>query len=190
VLRGQSPGQSNPASATADRQLLATDGAAESGPRRYPVPHRVFDRASIGTLIGRRLLFFQHIWRNSARADFSIQNRVEAWRGTQPKKRQAMDREPLGVNVVRPARWQNPPPRMSDGVDGAASDSAGRSEPRVDDIAVLLRRLELATTKLRDDTAEIKARLSGLPNIWQLSGLVIAMIGLAFILLRYGLPTL
>jgi len=101
-----------------------------------------------------------------------------------------MDRDLLGVNVVRPARWQNAPSRTSDGVDGAASDSAGRSEPRVDDIALLLRRLELATTKLRDDTAEMKAKLSGLPNIWQLSGLVIAMIGLAFMLLRYGLPTL
>jgi hypothetical protein len=38
------------------------------------------------------------------------------------------------------------------------------------------------------EVAELKGRVSQLPTVWQLFGLVIAIFGLAFALLRFGVP--
>lgn len=118
---------------------------------------------------------------------------------TEPKKRPLMKDDQPGLNVVRPARWEHAPARPSDGAvdpaDGGPDEPdlparIARLEPKLDEITQLLRRLEPALAKLRDDNAETTFRLSQVPNIWELSVLMAALFGLAFVLLRYGLPTL
>jgi len=129
----------------------------------------------------------------------AIQNRMAARHGTKPKKWPLMKHDQPGLNVVRPARWEHAPARPSDrAVDtpnGGPDEPdlqarVARLEPKIDAITLVLARLEPALTKLRDDNAEMTSKLSQVPNIWELSTLMVAMFGLAFVLLRYGLPTL
>jgi len=110
-----------------------------------------------------------------------------------------MNQDSHGLNVVRPARWQHPPSSADGGIAEAGASAplepdllerVGRLEAGLDDTKRVLARLEPALAKLRDDTAEMKLRLSQMPNVWELAALMIAMFGLSFVLLRYGLPTL
>jgi hypothetical protein len=109
-----------------------------------------------------------------------------------------MNQDVPGLNVVRPVRWQHPPPPATGSLGGGAPGAQAEPEPlaqigRVafgqDDVTRILARLEPALAKLRDDTAEMKLRLSAVPNVWELAALMTATFGLAYALLRFGLPT-
>lgn len=95
-------------------------------------------------------------------------------------------------NVVRPGRWN---PSSGAGAGGGPpqgpdmSERVGRLERAIEDIKSVLARLEPAIIKIRDDTSELKGKISQIPTIWQLAALIISIFGLAFVLLRYGMPT-
>jgi hypothetical protein len=58
-----------------------------------------------------------------------------------------------------------------------------------EDIRSILGRLEPAISKIRDDTNEIKGKLSQMPTVWQLLSLIIAIFGFAFVLVKFAIPS-
>jgi hypothetical protein len=62
-----------------------------------------------------------------------------------------------------------------------------RLEEQIAQIARQLDRVEAQMAKAVD-LAEVKGRVSQLPTVWQLVGLVLGIFGAAFALLRFGLP--
>lgn len=60
-----------------------------------------------------------------------------------------------------------------------------RLERDVADIKAVLSRLEPTLKSVNDDVKEMKGRLSQMPSTWQLVGLVVAIFGLAFVILRF-----
>lgn len=66
----------------------------------------------------------------------------------------------------------------------------GRLEKEVAEIKTVLVRMEAKIDQLPKsaDFFELKGRISQLPTVWQLSGLVVAIFALAFALVRFGLP--
>ena len=91
-------------------------------------------------------------------------------------------------NVIRPQRW-NPSGGGGGPSDPDMTERVTRLERAVDDIKTVLGRLEPAITKIRDDTNEMKGKLSQMPTVWQLTALIIAIFGLAFVVVRFGIPT-
>jgi hypothetical protein len=63
-------------------------------------------------------------------------------------------------------------------------------ERKVDDLRIALERMESKIDQLPKsaDFFELKGRVSQLPTVWQQFGLIIAIFGLAFVLVRFGLP--
>jgi hypothetical protein len=49
-----------------------------------------------------------------------------------------------------------------------------------------LKRLDDRQRKQGEDIAELKGRVSQLPTIWQLAGLIFAIFGAAFVLIRFA----
>ena len=64
-------------------------------------------------------------------------------------------------------------------------------ERKVDDLIVAVQRIEGKIDQLPRATEffELKGRVSQLPTVWQLFGLIIAVFGLAFVLVRFGMPS-
>lgn len=62
-------------------------------------------------------------------------------------------------------------------------------EADVGEIKDILKRLEPALTRLTVDMAEVKGKVSQMPTVWQLAALIVAVFGLAFTLLRFGMPS-
>ncbi len=62
-------------------------------------------------------------------------------------------------------------------------------EHKVDELGKSLERIETKIDHLPKSTDffELKGRVSQLPTVWQLFGLIIALFGLAFLLVRFGL---
>lgn len=63
-----------------------------------------------------------------------------------------------------------------------------RLESKIDRIEARLDRVEARMDQFATDLAELKGRVSQLPTVWQLMGMIIAVFGLAFALIRFGLP--
>jgi len=79
------------------------------------------------------------------------------------------------------------------GDDGSGSDFETRLrnvESKVDDMRIVLERVETKIDMLPKsaDVAEIKGRVSQLPTVWQLFGLVLGIFALAFAQMRFGIP--
>lgn len=53
-------------------------------------------------------------------------------------------------------------------------------------LADAMARLDERQRKQGEDIAELKGRVSQLPNIWQLAGLIFAIFGAAFVLIRFA----
>ena len=96
------------------------------------------------------------------------------------------------ANIVQ---WNKPLIRR----DTLESDGGGPHGPDMEarvsrlertcaDIKGALVRIEPAIVKIRDDTNEIKGKISQMPTVWTVFALVISIFGLAFVLLRYALP--
>ena len=64
-----------------------------------------------------------------------------------------------------------------------------RLERTTEDIRATLARLEPAITRIRDDANEIKGKMSQMPTVWTLVGLIVAIFGFAFVLVRFALPS-
>jgi len=80
-----------------------------------------------------------------------------------------------------------------EGGGGSGDDFEARLasvEQKVDDLRAGMERVEIKIDQLPTaaDVSEIKGRVSQMPTVWQLLGLVIAIFGLAFALVRFGLP--
>ena len=82
---------------------------------------------------------------------------------------------------------------------GAGSSSGGGGElekrlagveKKLDEMAaqIQLTRTDMAGVAKAVDVAELKGRVTQLPTTWQLLGLIFAMFGMAFALVRFGLP--
>lgn len=70
----------------------------------------------------------------------------------------------------------------------------GGEPPRGDDLEARVTRLEKQFDKLDGkvdtlvrDVAEIKGRINAMPTTWQLVGLIIAIMGASFAIIRFGL---
>ena len=72
--------------------------------------------------------------------------------------------------------------------DPRMEERVAKLEADVGEIKEVLKRLEPAITRLTVDVAEIKGKVSQMPTVWQLGALIVAIFGLAFTLLRFGLP--
>lgn len=71
--------------------------------------------------------------------------------------------------------------------DGTLTARGARLEEQVAEVGRKLDRIESQMAKAVE-VAEIKGRVSQLPTVWQLVGLVIGIFGAALALLRFGLP--
>ena len=78
---------------------------------------------------------------------------------------------------------------------GGGGDDGGKHrieqlEADVTEIKTILLRLESKIDQLpkSSDFFELKGRVSHLPTVWQLLGLIIAIFAMAFALLRFGMP--
>ena len=79
----------------------------------------------------------------------------------------------------------------SGGGGGGGLDSRiGKLEEGFNDLKIGLARIEAKLEHLAKatDLAELKGRVSQLPTIWQLFGIIVAVFGFAFALIRLGLP--
>lgn len=75
------------------------------------------------------------------------------------------------------------PPLKSGGGDGTSSDMTER-------VANLEKRFDRFETKLDavvKDLAEVKGRVNAMPTSWQLLGMILAILGAAFAIIRFGL---
>jgi hypothetical protein len=86
---------------------------------------------------------------------------------------------------------------MERGSTGSGSGGGGDWERRLTNVESTMARIDSTVTRLdarfdqlpkATDIAELKGRVSQLPTMWQLSGLIIAIFGLAFALVRFALP--
>ena len=59
---------------------------------------------------------------------------------------------------------------------------------RVETLEDALREIRADLKTLMRDVAETKGRIGQLPTTWQLIGVVIGILGLSFIVIRFGLP--
>jgi hypothetical protein len=73
----------------------------------------------------------------------------------------------------------------------------GDLEPRVSTLEGAVARIDATLLRLEGkidqtakatEVAELKGKVSQLPTVWQVFGLVVAIFGLAFALIRFGLP--
>jgi hypothetical protein len=88
-------------------------------------------------------------------------------------------------------------PGGGDGPPGDVDHRVGRLERDVGDIKATLGRMEPLLIRIDErikdmptanQFGELKGRVSQLPTVWQLCALILSIFGLAFVLLRYGLP--
>jgi hypothetical protein len=80
-------------------------------------------------------------------------------------------------------------PKGIGGDGGGIDDRLARVESKVGSMEAMLVRLEAKVDLLPKSTeiAELKGRISQLPTVWQMFGLVVAIFALAFALVRFGL---
>jgi hypothetical protein len=60
-------------------------------------------------------------------------------------------------------------------------------EPRVKALEAGMARIEPKIDGLVKDVADIKGRISAMPTTWQLLGMILAIMGASFAIIRFGL---
>lgn len=73
---------------------------------------------------------------------------------------------------------------LSSGSGGGTSDGM---EPRIARLEKDMSEIKTDLKKVALDVSEMKGRLSAMPTTWQLVGLIIAIMGLSFVIIRFGL---
>ncbi|MGX1100085.1 hypothetical protein [Amorphus sp. MBR-141] len=73
---------------------------------------------------------------------------------------------------------------LSSGGGGGTSDGM---EPRIARLEKDMSEIKSDLKKIGLDVSETKGRLSAMPTTWQLAGLIIAIMGLSFVVIRFGL---
>jgi hypothetical protein len=100
--------------------------------------------------------------------------------------------QPTNVVPLNTQQQQRQDSTVAGGGDGPYDSDmevrVNKLERTCDDIISTLGRLEPAIIKIRDDTNEMKGKLSQMPTVWTLFALVISIFALAFLLVRFGLP--
>lgn len=71
---------------------------------------------------------------------------------------------------------------------GDGGGTSGDMEARVTSLERRFDRFEAKLDSLIKDVAEVKGRVSAMPSTWQLVGIVLAVLGAAFAIIRLGLP--
>ena len=74
---------------------------------------------------------------------------------------------------------------LQSGDGGGTSDGM---EARVTSLEKRFDRFEAKLDSLIRDVAEVKGRVSAMPSTWQLVGIILAVLGAAFAIIRFGLP--
>jgi hypothetical protein len=70
---------------------------------------------------------------------------------------------------------------------GGGGDRFDPMEPRVKALEAGMARIEPKIDGLVKDVAEIKGRISAMPTTWQLLGMILAIMGASFAIIRFGL---
>ncbi len=74
---------------------------------------------------------------------------------------------------------------LQSGDGGGTSDDM---EARVTSLERRFDRFEAKLDTLIRDVSEVRGRVSAMPSTWQLVGIVLAVLGAAFVIIRLGLP--
>lgn len=73
--------------------------------------------------------------------------------------------------------------------DGGEPPGGDELTTRVSSLEKRFDRFEGKLDALVKDVSEIKGRLTAMPTTWQLVGLVLAILGAAFAIIRFGMPS-
>ena len=71
---------------------------------------------------------------------------------------------------------------------GDGGGTSGDMEARVTSLEKRFDRFEAKLDALIKDVSEVKRRVSAMPSTWQLIGIVLAVLGASFAIIRFGLP--
>ncbi|HEV7258968.1 MAG TPA: hypothetical protein VGN82_14400 [Bosea sp. (in: a-proteobacteria)] len=70
---------------------------------------------------------------------------------------------------------------------GGGGGTSGDMEARVSGIEKRLDKIDTKLDALGKDVAEVKGRISAMPTTWQLLGMILAIMGASFAIIRFGL---
>jgi hypothetical protein len=90
----------------------------------------------------------------------------------------------------RLAELENGKPRNPEGPPLKSGDGGGTSggmDARLSALESRFDRFEAKLDTLIKDVAEMKGRISAMPSTWQLLGMILAIMGASFAIVRFGL---
>lgn len=92
--------------------------------------------------------------------------------------------ELLRKQLAEARAMRQPPLHSGDG--GGTSDGMEARVKRLEDD---VKEVRSDTKAIRIDLAEIRGKLSNMPSTWQMIGLMVGLLGLAFVILKLTVPT-
>lgn len=96
------------------------------------------------------------------------------------------DVEKISLDLLRRQLEEARSARDSLSSAGGGGTSDGM-EPRIARLENDMSEVKADLKKVALDVSEMKGRLSAMPTTWQLVGLIIAIMGLSFVIIRFGL---